>query len=322
MTRAVGRHFLRDDDLLPDEQAEVLALAAELKKDPFGRKPLEGPRGVAVIFDKNSTRTRFSFEIGIAQLGGHAVVVDGRSTQLGRDETLRDTGTVLSRYVDAIVWRTFGQDRLTAMASGATVPIINALSDEFHPCQVLADLQTLVERKGSLKGLRLCYLGDGANNMAHSLLLGGATAGINVTIAAPEGFQPNPAIVAAAEERAKDAGATVTVSTEPRAAAVAADVLVTDTWTSMGQEGDGLDRHGPFRPYQLNADLVAMADPEAVVLHCLPAHRGQEITDDVMDGPHSAVWDEAENRLHAQKALLVWMLERSRSSTAPAGRLR
>ena len=172
------RHFLRDDELTPDEQAEVLALAAELKKDPFAHRPLEGPRGVAVIFDKNSTRTRFSFEVGIAQLGGHAVVVDGRNTQLGRDETLQDTGKVLSRYVDAIVWRTFGQERLTAMASAATVPVINALSDEFHPCQVLADLQTLAERKGTLAGLRLSYFGDGANNMAHSLLLGGVTAGM------------------------------------------------------------------------------------------------------------------------------------------------
>jgi ornithine carbamoyltransferase len=319
MTGGVMRHFLRDDDLLPREQAEVLALAAELKKDPFGQRPLEGPRAVAVIFDKNSTRTRFSFEIGIAQLGGHAVVVDGRSTQLGRDETLHDTGTVLSRYVEAIVWRTFGQDRLTAIASGATVPIINALSDQFHPCQVLADLQTLVERKGSLKGLRLSYLGDGANNMAHSLLLGGATAGIDVTIAAPQGFQPDPAVVAAAQQRANDTGATLTLSTEPRVAAAGADVLVTDTWTSMGQESDGLDRIAPFRPFQVSGELLALADAEAVVLHCLPAHRGYEITDDVIDGPQSAVWDEAENRLHAQKALLVWLLERARGSMS--GRL-
>jgi ornithine carbamoyltransferase len=306
------RHFLRDDDLTPDEQAEVLALAAELKKDPFSRRPLEGPRGVAVIFDKASTRTRFSFEIGIAQLGGHAVVVDGRSTQLGRDETLYDTGKVLSRYVDAIVWRTFGQERLTAMASGATVPIINALSDEFHPCQVLADLQTLLERKGSLGGLRLSYFGDGANNMAHSLILGGVTAGLHVTIAAPPGFEPDPPVVAAAEQRASETGGSIRLTADPRHAADGADVLVTDTWTSMGQEDDGLDRVGPFRPFQVNAELLAIADLEAVVLHCLPAHRGHEITDEVIDGPQSAVWDEAENRLHAQKALLVWLLERSR----------
>ncbi|MDO3636743.1 ornithine carbamoyltransferase [Mycolicibacterium arseniciresistens] len=306
------RHFLRDDDLTPEEQAEVLTLAAELKKDPMSRRPLEGPRGVAVIFDKNSTRTRFSFEVGVAQLGGHAVVVDGRSTQLGREETLEDTGKVLSRYVDAIVWRTFAQERLTAMAAGADVPVVNALSDEFHPCQVLADLQTLAERRGSLPGLRMSYFGDGANNMAHSLMLGGVTAGMHVTIAAPVGFEPHPMFTAAARERAEQTGATVTVTADPHAAADGADVLVTDTWTSMGQENDGLDRVRPFRPFQINEALVDRADADAVVLHCLPAHRGHEITDEVIDGPHSAVWDEAENRLHAQKALLVWLLEKSR----------
>ncbi|MFN0143240.1 MAG: ornithine carbamoyltransferase [Mycobacterium sp.] len=305
------RRFLRDDDLSPVEQAEVLALAAELKKAPFARRPLEGPRGVAVIFDKNSTRTRFSFEMGIAQLGGHAVVVDGRDTQLGRDETLADTGRVLSRYVEAIVWRTFGQNRLDEIASAATVPVVNALSDEFHPCQVLADLQTLAERKGSLSGLRMTYLGDGANNMANSLMLGGVTAGVHVTIAAPPGFEPHARVLAAVRVRAAETGATVTITTDPHVAAAGADVLVTDTWTSMGQENDGLDRVGPFRPYQINAGLLALADSEAVVLHCLPAHRGEEITDEVIDGPHSAVWDEAENRLHAQKALLVWLLERA-----------
>ena len=304
------KHFLRDDDLSPEEQAEVLALAAELKKDPFSRRPLDGPRGVAVIFDKNSTRTRFSFEVGIAQLGGHPVVVDSSSTQLGRSETLQDTAQVLSRYVDAIVWRTFGQDRLEAMAAAATVPVVNALSDEFHPCQVLADLQTIAERKGSLRGLRLSYFGDGANNMAHSLMLGGATAGIHVTVAAPEGFAPDPEVVAAAAQRAEATGAGVIVTDDADAAAAGADVLVTDTWTSMGQEDDGLDRVKPFRPFQVNTRLLGLADPEAIVLHCLPAHRGDEITDEVMDGPASAVWDEAENRLHAQKALLVWLLER------------
>jgi len=305
----VIRHFLRDDDLTPEEQAEVLALAAELKKAPFSRRPLEGPRGIAVIFEKNSTRTRFSFEMGIAQLGGHAVVVDGRSTQLGREETLEDTGAVLSRYVDGIVWRTFAQERLTAMASGATVPIVNALSDEFHPCQVLADLQTIAERKGKLAGLNMSYLGDGANNMAHSLMVGGVTAGLNVTIAAPKGFEPDPQFVEAAKKRAAETGATVTVTTDPQAAADGADVLVTDTWTSMGQENDGLDRVRPFRPFQVNTALLGRANDDAVVLHCLPVHRGDEITDEVIDGPQSAVFDEAENRLHAQKAMLVWLLE-------------
>ncbi|CDO88510.1 ornithine carbamoyltransferase [Mycobacterium triplex] len=306
------RHFLRDDDLSPAEQAEVLELAAELKKNPFSRRPLDGPRGVAVLFDKNSTRTRFSFEVGIAQLGGHPVVVDSGSTQLGRDETLQDTAQVLSRYVDAIVWRTFGQERLEAMASTATVPVVNALSDQFHPCQVLADLQTVAEHKGSLRGLSLSYFGDGANNMAHSLMLGSVTAGMHITIAAPEGFTPDPTVLAAAERRAAQTGASVTVTADPDAAAAGADVLVTDTWTSMGQEADGLDRVRPFRPFQINTRLLSLANAEAIVLHCLPAHRGDEITDEVMDGPASVVFDEAENRLHAQKALLVWLLERSR----------
>ncbi|APE34249.1 ornithine carbamoyltransferase [Nocardia mangyaensis] len=305
------RHFLRDDDVTQAEQAEILALAAELKKSPFAHRPLDGPRGVGVIFEKNSTRTRFSFELGIAQLGGHAVVVDGRDTQLGREETLGDTGSVLSRYVDAIVWRTFEQSRLDEMSSTATVPVVNALSNEFHPCQVLADLQTIAERKGALNGLNLTYFGDGANNMAHSLLLGGVTAGMNVTVAAPAGFEPLPWILDAAAKRAAETGATVSVTGDPVVGARGADVLVTDTWTSMGQEDDGLDRVGPFRPFQLDTALLGHADPEAIVLHCLPAHRGEEITDEVLDGPHSVVWDEAENRLHAQKALLVWLLAKA-----------
>ncbi|MEV6659881.1 ornithine carbamoyltransferase [Nocardia fluminea] len=305
------RHFLRDDDVTQAEQAEILAIAAELKKDPFAHRPLDGPRGVGVIFEKNSTRTRFSFELGIAQLGGHAVVVDGRDTQLGREETLGDTGSVLSRYVDAIVWRTFEQSRLDEMAVTATVPVVNALSNEFHPCQVLADLQTISERKGTLAGLNLTYFGDGANNMAHSLLLGGVTAGMNVTVAAPAGFEPLPWILDAAAKRAAETGATVSVTGDPVDGATGADVLVTDTWTSMGQENDGLDRVGPFRPFQLNTELLAHATPEVIVLHCLPAHRGEEITDEVLDGGHSLVWDEAENRLHAQKALLVWLLAKA-----------
>ena len=229
------RHFLRDDDLTPAEQAEVLALAAEVKAKPFDFRPLEGPRGVGVIFDKNSTRTRFSFEVGIAQLGGHAVVVDGRTTQLGREETLEDTGLVLSRFVDAIVWRTFGQDRLEALSSTATVPVVNALSDEFHPCQVLADLQTIAEHKGQPAGRTMTYLGDGANNMAHSLALGGVTAGMHVVLSSPDGFQPDPAVIADAEKRAAQTGGSVTLETDPVAAATGADVLVTDTWVSMGQ---------------------------------------------------------------------------------------
>ncbi|GAB32778.1 ornithine carbamoyltransferase [Gordonia otitidis] len=302
------RHFLRDDDLTPEEQAEVLDLAAEVKRQPFAYRPLDGPRGVGVIFDKNSTRTRFSFEMGIAQMGGHAVVVDGRTTQLGRDESLEDTGRVLSRFVEAVVWRTFGQERLEAMASTATIPIVNALSDLFHPCQVLADLQTIVERKGRTAGLKMTYLGDGANNMAHSLALGGVTAGMHVTISAPDGFAPDPEVIADAEKRAAMTGGSVRLDADPQTASQGADVLVTDTWVSMGQEDDGKDRRAPFRPYQINSELLSVAAADPLVLHCLPAHRGDEITDEVIDGPASAVFDEAENRLHAQKALLIWLL--------------
>lgn len=302
------RHFLRDDDLTPDEQREVLDLAEACKGDPLGRRPLAGPRPVAVLFDKSSTRTRVSFEAGIAQLGGHPVVLDARASQLDRDETIEDTTRVLSRYVDAIVWRTHTQQRIEAMAAASRVPVVNALTDRVHPCQVLADLQTIRERHRRLAGLTLTYLGDGANNMAHSLLLGCATAGLHVRVVAPAGFDPAEEVLAAAKRRGADTGATATVLADPHAGVDGADVLATDTWTSMGQEHDRRDRLTPFRPLQLNADLLARANTGAVVLHCLPAHRGLEITDEVLDGPSSAVWDEAENRLHAQKALLSWLL--------------
>ncbi|MGH3546260.1 MAG: ornithine carbamoyltransferase [Mycobacteriales bacterium] len=302
------RHFLRDDDLTPDEQAAVLDLADEFKRDPLGHKPLAGPKSVAVLLEKNSTRTRLSFEVGIAQLGGQPLVVDGRTMQLGREETIEDTSRMLSRYVDVVVWRTFEQERIEAMASVSSVPVINALTNEFHPCQVLADLHTIRERKGRLAGLTLAYFGDGGNNMAHSLLLGGATAGMHVRVVAPEGFAPLPEVAHSARKRAADTGGSVTILLDPRAAAEGADVLVTDAWTSMGQEDDGKDRVAPFRRLQLNAQVLGWAAPDAIVLHCLPAHRGYEVTDEVIDGPASAVWDEAENRLHTQKALLVWLL--------------
>jgi ornithine carbamoyltransferase len=305
----MSRHFLRDDDLSPAEQAEVLDLAARMKADPFGHTPLAG-RSVAAIFEKNSTRTRLSFDVGIHQLGGHAVMIDGRTMQLGREEPIEDTSRVLSRYVHAVVWRTFAQARIVAMASVSAVPVVNALTDDFHPCQVLADLQTIKERLGTLAGVTVTYLGDGANNMAHSLLLGGTTAGMHVRIATPAAFQPHPDVVLAAKQRAGDTGGSVSVVADPHAAVDGADVLVTDAWTSMGQETDGKDRVSPFRPLQVNADLLARAAPNAIVLHCLPAHRGFEITDEVLDGPASVVWDEAENRLHAQKALLAWLVER------------
>ncbi|HVL85818.1 MAG TPA: ornithine carbamoyltransferase [Pseudonocardia sp.] len=302
------RHLLRDDDLTPDEQREVLDLADAMKADRFGHRPLAGPRAVAVLFDKASTRTRISFEVGIAELGGAPLIVDAQASQLGRGETIGDTARVLSRYVDAIVWRTGAQSRIAEMAAGASVPVVNALTDSFHPCQVLADLQTIRERFGRLAGLTLTYLGDGANNMAHSLLLGGATAGLHVRLCAPEGFTPDDAVLHDAKHRAADTGGGVELLGDPRAAVDGADVVVTDTWTSMGQEADGLDRVAPFRPLQVNAALLARAAPGAIVLHCLPAHRGDEITDEVLDGPASAVWDEAANRLHAQKALLTWLL--------------
>ncbi|MET0135337.1 MAG: ornithine carbamoyltransferase [Kibdelosporangium sp.] len=305
------RHFLRDDDLTPDELVQVLDLADELKRDPFGHKPLAGPKSVAVLFEKNSTRTRLSFEVGISQLGGQPIIVDGRMMQLGREETIEDTSRVLSRYVHAVVWRTYAQKRIDAMASVAKVPVVNARTDEFHPCQVLADLQTVRERKGKLAGLTLTYLGDGANNMAHSLMLGGVNAGLHVRVVSPQGFQPASEFVVDARKRAVETGGSVTILTDPYEAVDGSDVLATDTWVSMGQENDGKDRVTPFRRLQVNAELMERAAPGAIVLHCLPAHRGWEITDEVLDGPASAVWDEAENRLHAQKALLVWLLERS-----------
>ena len=304
------RHLLRDDDLSPAEQAEILDLADAMKADRYGHRPLAGPRPVAVVFDKSSTRTRISFEVGISQLGGTPLILDAQSSQLGRGETIGDTARVLSRYVDAIVWRTGDHSRIDEMAAAATVPVVNALTDQFHPCQVLADLQTVRERFGRLAGLTLTYLGDGANNMAHSLLLGGATAGMHVRVCAPEGFTPDEQILRDAKNRAADTGGGVELIADPHAAVDGVEVVVTDTWVSMGQEADGLDRAAPFRPLQVDSALLARAAADAIVLHCLPAHRGDEITDEVLDGPRSAVWDEAENRLHAQKALLTWLLAR------------
>ncbi len=305
------RHYLRDDDLSPDELVAVLDQADLFKRDRLAHRPLQG-RSIAVVFEKNSTRTRLSFEVGISQLGGQPIIVDGRTSQLGREETIEDTSRVLSRYVDAVAIRTFAQRRINALARVSAVPVVNALTDEFHPCQVLADLQTIRERHGRLAGLTLTYLGDGANNMSHSLMLGGANAAMTVRIAAPSGFDPQPDILLDAQRRAADTGGAIELVTDPRAAVDGADVVVTDTWISMGQENDGLDRVGPFRPYQLNAALLERASRDAIVLHCLPAHRGWEITDEVLDGRQSAVWDEAENRLHAQKSLLAFLIEHSR----------
>jgi ornithine carbamoyltransferase len=312
------RHLLRDDDLSPAEQAEVLALAARLKTDRFAERPLEGPRAVAVFFDKPSTRTRVSFSVGVAELGGYPLVIDAQASQMGRGEPVADTTRVLDRQVAAIVWRTFEQERLEQMAAVSRVPVVNALTDLFHPCQILADLQTVIEHKGSAAGRTLAYLGDGANNMAHSYLLGGVTAGMHVRVVTPATHLPDAAVVADAEALAERTGGSVLVTSDPVAGADGADVLATDTWVSMGQESEKDSRAGgssPFAPYAVDAACLARAADDAIVLHCLPAYRGLEISADVIDGPQSVVWDEAENRLHAQKALLVWLLERSRDGS-------
>jgi ornithine carbamoyltransferase len=305
------RHFLRDDDLAPGEQAAVLELADRMKKDRFGWHPLAGPLAVAVLFDKPSLRTRVSFTVGIAELGGQPLVIDTQTTHLGRGEAIEDVARVLDRQVAAIAWRTYAQDRLEALASASAVPVINALTDQFHPCQVLADLQTIRAHYGSLAGRTLTFLGDGSGNMSHSYLLGGATAGLRVRIAAPESLRPSPAVLAAAGEIAALTGGGVEVDTDPRSACEGADAIATDVWASMGQEAKEAERRVLLEPYRLDAAKLALARPGCLVLHCLPAHRGEEISAEVLDGPNSVVFEQAENRLHAQKALLAWLLEAS-----------
>jgi ornithine carbamoyltransferase len=307
----VTRHFLRDDDLAPDELVEVLDLADQMKADRHRHRPLTGPKAVALIFDKQTLRTQLSFSVGVAELGGYPIVVDGRLAGIGVRESVADTTRVLSRQVAAIVWRTYGQERIEEMAATSAVPVINALTDRFHPCQVLADLQTIREHKQRLAGLTFTYLGDAANNMAQSYLLGGAAAGLHVRVAGPTGYQPDPAIVADAARIAAGTGGSVTVTDDPLAALDGADVVATDTWVSMGQEDEAAEREAPFRPYSVTSAALSRAAHDVVVLHCLPAYRGKEIASEVIDGPHSVVWDEAENRLHAQKALITFLVERS-----------
>ena len=305
------RHFLRDDDLSQAEQTQILDLAAELKRDRFAYKPLAGPQTVAVIFDKSSTRTRVSFAVGIADLGGVPLIISTASSQLGGKETAADTARVLERQVAAIVWRTYAQAGLEQMALGTTVPVVNGLSDDFHPCQLLADLLTIREHRGALAGLRVTFLGDGASNMAQSYLLAGATAGMHVRIASPDDYSPSERVVADADVAAAASGGSVTLYTDPIEAVAGADVVVTDTWVSMGREDDKVRRITNLGSYRVDAELMALAQPNALFLHCLPADRGYEVTAEVIDGPQSVVWDEAENRLHAQKALLVWLLDRA-----------
>lgn len=299
--------FLSVDDLTPEELASLLDLSQAVKADPGSRSTALAGRSVALIFEKPSTRTRVSFEVAIASAGGHPLALSANDLQLGRGETVEDTGRVLSRYVDAIVLRTFEQERLETLARAATVPVINALSDFEHPCQALADLLTVREARGKLEGLTFTYLGDG-NNVTHSLLLAGAKAGMHVRAATPPGFEPIPQIVQRATDIAVQTGGSISVTTDWQAACTGADVLYTDVWASMGQEAEADERALVFPAYALDEEKVALADPEVVVLHCLPAHRGQEITDGVIDGPRSRVWDQAENRLHTQKALLLRLL--------------
>jgi len=305
------RHFLRDDDITPAEQNEILELASSMKLDRWRERPLEGPQTVAVIFDKSSTRTRVSFAVGIADLGGQPLIISTANSQLGGKETPSDTARVLERMVAAIVWRTYGQDGLEEMAKNTSVPVVNALSDDFHPCQLLADLLTIREHKGSLSGLTVAFLGDGGSNMAQSYLLAGATAGMHVRVACPSEFSPAQSVVGDARAIAESTGGSILVTTEPGDALEGADVVVTDTWVSMGKESEKAERVSTFGRYQVDGNALSQAKGDAIFLHCLPADRGFEVTPEVIDGPQSVIWDESENRLHAQKALLVWLLERA-----------
>ena len=305
------RHLLADDDLTPQEQRRVLDLALAMKADRYARRPLEGPQTVAIIFDKPTLRTQLSFAAGVSELGGYPMVVDGDLAQIGVRESVADVARVVGRQVSAIVWRTYGQDRLEEMARHAAVPVVNALTDDYHPCQLLADLMTIREHRGDLAGRSLAYLGDGANNMAHSYLLACATAGMHVRLASPASHRPKAEILTRAERIAAETGGSVGVTDDPLAAVDSVDAVATDTWVSMGQEGEKTSRQAedsPFTPFALTPELLARAARDALVLHCLPAYRGFEISAEVIDGPQSVVWDEAENRLHAQKAFLAFLL--------------
>ena len=307
------RHFLRDDDLNPAEQAEILDLAASLKSDRFSSRVFAGPQTVALIFDKPSTRTRVSFSVGVTELGGTPLVIDSATTQLASNEPVADTARVLDRQVSMIIWRTFSQSGLAEMAQNSKVPVVNSLSDEFHPCQLLADLMTVREKLGSLQGKVLSYIGDASNNMAHSYLLAGATAGMKIRIAGPARYQPNAKVLDKAKQIAVSTGGSVDCYTDPKLALVDSDVVATDSWVSMGQQDQKAEKIKTFAGFRLDAELLAIAKPSAIVLHCLPAYRGLEITDEVIEGPQSVVWDQAENRLHAQKALMVWLAQRAKA---------
>lgn len=317
----VLRHFLRDDDLSPAEQAEVLDLAAAMKRAPYDAKPLAGPQSVAMIFDKPTLRTQVSFGAGIAELGGNPMLVEGKLAGIGVRESVEDVARVLGRQVAVVVWRTFHQSDLDLMAAHAGVPVVNALTDDFHPCQLIADLLTVREHKGALAGLTVAFVGDGACNMASSWLLAGTTAGMHVRVSAPEGFLPAEPVLQRARELGAATGGSAVAEPDPRAAVAGADVVVTDTWISMGKEDEEAARAAAFAPWSLTPGLLAGAAEDAVVLHCLPAYRGKEIAEEVLEGPQSVVWDEAENRRHAQKAVLAWLL-RARDSALEGAVLR
>ncbi len=307
-----GKDFLQLADFSPAEIAYLLETAQELKAMQKAGKPhpfLSG-KVLGMIFEKSSTRTRVSFEVGMLQLGGHAIFLSSKDIQLGRGESISDTAKVLSRYVDGIMIRTFSHESVEELAEHATVPVINGLTDLQHPTQVMADLLTIIEHKGKLAGLKICYLGDGNNNMAHSLIEGAAKTGMHIAIASPKGYLPNGEIIETAMKDAENTGGSITICHDPNEAISEADVVVTDVWASMGQEAEQQKRINDLQAYQVNADLCKKAKADFIFLHCLPAHRGEEVTADIIDGPHSVVFDEAENRLHAQKAILKILLKK------------
>ncbi|QDP96061.1 ornithine carbamoyltransferase [Microlunatus elymi] len=306
------RSFLADDDLSPAEQAEVLALAAKLKADPYGHKPLAGPVSVAAIYDKPTLRTQSSFGAGIAELGGFPLQVDGKLAGIGVRESVPDVARVIGRQAGMIVWRTFEQSKIEELAAFAGVPVVNALTDEYHPCQLLADLLTVQEHKGRLAGLTAAFVGDAACNMGNSWALAGVTAGMKIKFGAPHGYTPDRAVLDRAAKIGETTGGSVDVDHDPVQAVADADVVITDTWVSMGKEDEAAARTAIFAPYSVTAELMATAKPDAILLHCLPAYRGKEVAAEVLDGPQSVIWDEAENRRHAQKAILTWLYQQPR----------
>ncbi|UOY88546.1 ornithine carbamoyltransferase [Bacillus glycinifermentans] len=304
-TNLSGKDFLSLKDFSKEEILYLLQEAADMKNNKIQR--IFQGKTLAMIFEKSSTRTRVSFEAGMAQLGGNALFLSSKDMQLGRGETIADTAKVLSRYVDAIMIRTFEHEKVEELAEHADIPVINGLTDLFHPCQALADLLTIQEIKGTFKGLKATYIGDG-NNVAHSLLIGCAKVGCDITVASPEGYEPNPGVVALAKAFAEESGADITITNDAALAVQDADVVYSDVFTSMGQESETNERLSIFSPYQVNSRLVSRAKADYIFLHCLPAHRGEEVAAEVIDGPNSAVFDQAENRLHVQKALLKALL--------------